>query len=66
MVYGLKKAFDCSVQHFWTANRSWIYRELAVLHEEGLLHPQGILIAGKSRRTVFRAEEGDAHEKADS
>ena len=30
--YGLKKAFDRSVQHFGPGNQSQIYRELAALH----------------------------------
>lgn len=35
--YDLKKAFDRSVQHFWPANQSQIYRTLATLDEEGLV-----------------------------
>jgi PadR family transcriptional regulator AphA len=35
--YDLKKAFDRSVQHFWPANQSQIYRTLADLHKEGLV-----------------------------
>ena len=35
--YDLKKAFDRSVQHFWPANQSQIYRTLAELTEEGLV-----------------------------
>jgi DNA-binding PadR family transcriptional regulator len=35
--YDLKKAFDNSVQHFWPANQSQIYRTLAGLNEEGLV-----------------------------
>lgn len=34
--YDLKKAFDRSVQHFWPANQSQIYRTLAELTEAGL------------------------------
>lgn len=33
--YELKKAFDRSVQHFWPANQSQIYRTLAELAEAG-------------------------------
>lgn len=36
--YDLKKAFDQSVQHFWPANQSQIYRTLASLKEEGLVN----------------------------
>lgn len=35
--YDLKKAFDRSVQHFWPANQSQIYRTLAGLNAEGLV-----------------------------
>jgi PadR family transcriptional regulator, regulatory protein AphA len=35
--YELKKAFDNSVQHFWPANQSQIYRTLAELDEQGLV-----------------------------
>jgi len=35
--YDLKKAFDNSVQHFWPANQSQIYRTLAELDEQGLV-----------------------------
>lgn len=35
--YDLKKAFDSSVQHFWPANQSQIYRTLAELEEDGMV-----------------------------
>ncbi len=35
--YDLKKAFDNSVQHFWPANQSQIYRTLAELEEGGFV-----------------------------
>jgi PadR family transcriptional regulator, regulatory protein AphA len=35
--YDLKKAFDNSVQHFWPANQSQIYRTLAELEENGMV-----------------------------
>ncbi len=38
--YDLKKAFDHSVQHFWPANQSQIYRTLAQLDEEGLVEKE--------------------------
>ena len=40
--YDLKKAFDQSVQHFWPANQSQIYRTLASLTEEGLVNMEVI------------------------
>ena len=33
--YDLKKFFDQSVRHFWTADQSQIYRILARLGDEG-------------------------------
>jgi len=33
--YDLKKAFDASVQHFWPADQSQIYRTLTQLDDEG-------------------------------
>jgi len=35
--YDLKKAFDASVGHFWTADQAQIYRTLARLVEEGMV-----------------------------
>ncbi|MBK7448579.1 MAG: PadR family transcriptional regulator [Anaerolineales bacterium] len=35
--YELKKAFDSSVQHFWPANQSQIYRTLAELEGGGFV-----------------------------
>ncbi len=35
--YDLKKFFDQSVHHFWTADQSQIYRTLARLSEEGMV-----------------------------
>lgn len=35
--YDLKKAFDHSVQFFWPANQSQIYRTLAGLNDEGMV-----------------------------
>ncbi|MFZ5820519.1 MAG: PadR family transcriptional regulator [Chloroflexota bacterium] len=40
--YDLKKAFDKSVQHFWPANQSQIYRTLAELEAGGLVGKQVI------------------------
>lgn len=40
--YDLKKAFDRSVQHFWPANQSQIYRTLAQLAEAGFVEKEVI------------------------
>jgi DNA-binding PadR family transcriptional regulator len=41
--YDLKKAFDRSVQHFWPANQSQIYRTLAEMKDEGLVEHEVIV-----------------------
>lgn len=48
--YDLKKAFDQSVQHFWPANQSQIYRTLAELNEQG--HVAQEVIQRKERLDV--------------
>lgn len=40
--YDLKKAFDQSIQYFWPANQSQIYRTLAEMHAAGLIDPEVI------------------------
>ena len=40
--YHLKKAFDNSVQHFWPANQSQIYRTLAELERDGFVEKEVI------------------------
>ena len=40
--YDLKKAFDHSVQHFWPANQSQIYRTLAELEVGGFVKKEVI------------------------
>lgn len=40
--YDLKKNFDRSVQHFWPANQSQIYRTLAELEEGGFVEKEVI------------------------
>jgi PadR family transcriptional regulator, regulatory protein AphA len=40
--YDLKKMFDNSVRHFWSADQSQIYRTLAKLTEEGLAEVERI------------------------
>jgi DNA-binding PadR family transcriptional regulator len=40
--YDLKKAFDHSIQHFWPANQSQIYRTLAELKNDGMVDQEVI------------------------
>lgn len=51
--YGLKKTFDGSVQHFWPANQSQIYRELAILHEGGLVEQEVIKRTDRLDKKVY-------------
>ncbi len=38
--YAIKKTFDVSINHIWTAKLSQIYRELALLEKAGLVSPK--------------------------
>jgi len=38
--YAIKKTFDMSINHIWTAKLSQIYRELALLEKAGLVSPK--------------------------
>jgi len=38
--YSIKKTFDMSINHIWTAKLSQIYRELALLEKTGLVSPK--------------------------
>jgi DNA-binding PadR family transcriptional regulator len=52
--YGLKKNFDESVQHFWPANQSQIYRTLASLNEDGLVDLELIERETRLDKKVYR------------
>lgn len=49
--YELKKAFDNSVNHFWSADQSQIYRTLSGLVDDGLA----------TRRTVLQDDRPNRH-----
>jgi PadR family transcriptional regulator AphA len=51
--YALKKHFDESVQHFWPANQSQIYRTLAALNEEGLVRLEVVERKGPLDKKVY-------------
>ena len=51
--YALKKNFDESVQHFWPANQSQIYRTLASLKDEGLVALEVIEREGRLDKKVY-------------
>lgn len=55
--YDLKKYFDQSVAHFWSATQSHIYKALEKLEEEGLVESQVIPQEGKPNRREYRITE---------
>jgi DNA-binding PadR family transcriptional regulator len=52
--YDLKKYFDQSVAHFWSATQSHIYKALENLEEEGMVESQVIQQEGKPNRKQYR------------
>jgi len=59
--YDLKRRFERSVIHFWSASHQQMYRELHKLHSEGLLdcteHPQ----EGRPDKKVYSLTEAGQH-----
>ena len=58
--YDLKKAFDGSVQHFWPADQSQIYRTLAQLAAEGLVERAAGGEGPRDRHTYAITDDGQA------
>jgi DNA-binding PadR family transcriptional regulator len=52
--YDLKKAFDGTVAHFWSADQAQIYRTLARLEQDGLLDVRVVPQPGKPDRREHR------------
>lgn len=52
--YDLKKHFDRSVAHFWSATQSHIYRALETLEREGMVSSQVIQQAGKPNQKQYQ------------
>lgn len=50
--YELKKVVDSSVGHFWSTDRSQIYRTLAGLVEDGLAERETVVQEGRPNRQV--------------
>jgi PadR family transcriptional regulator, regulatory protein AphA len=51
--YDLKKMFDTSVRHFWSADQSQIYRTLAKLTEQGLAEVERVEQLDRPDRKVY-------------
>lgn len=55
--YDLKKVFDDSVQHFWPADQSQIYRTLSGLEEQGWVEVEVVNQAERPDRKVYSITE---------
>lgn len=55
--YDLKKVFDISVQHFWPADQSQIYRTLSRLDEQGWVEVEVVNQAERPDRKVYHITE---------
>lgn len=60
--YDLKKIFDTSVRHFWTADQSQIYRTLNQLTERGLAEMDVIEQNDRPDRKVYTITEAGREE----
>ena len=60
--YDLKKAFDGSVAHFWSADQAQIYRTLKGLEADGLVAVEVIPQSGKPDRREHRITEPGSRE----
>jgi DNA-binding PadR family transcriptional regulator len=57
--YDLKKFFDQSVTHFWSATQSHIYKALENLEKEGFVESEVIQQEGKPNRKQYQiTDEG--------
>jgi DNA-binding PadR family transcriptional regulator len=55
--YDLKRYFDASVRHFWTADQAAIYRALGDLEAEALVRHERIAQSSRPDRKVFHLTE---------
>ena len=60
--YDLKKIFDTSVQHFWPADQSQIYRTLARLMENGLVEMEKVPQEDRPDRKVYHITQAGRSE----
>ncbi len=60
--YDLKKIFDTSVQHFWHADQSQIYRTLARLTEQGYARMEKVPQEDRPDRKVYTITEAGRSE----
>lgn len=55
--YDLNKAFNTTIQHFWSTDQSQIYRTLYKLEEEGKLHVEMIVQEDNPNKKVYHVTE---------
>ena len=55
--YDLKKVFDVSVQHFWSADQSQIYRTLSRLTKQGFVEVEKVRQEDRPDRKVYHITE---------
>lgn len=55
--YELKKSFDQSIAHFWTATQSHIYKALEALEDSAFVDSTVIPKAGRPSRKLYRIKE---------
>jgi PadR family transcriptional regulator AphA len=60
--YDLKKVFDVSVQHFWPADQSQIYRTLTRLEEQGWAEMEVVEQEDRPDRKVYRITDAGKEE----
>jgi PadR family transcriptional regulator AphA len=60
--YDLKKMFDTSVQHFWPADQSQIYRTLSRLEEQGFAGMEVVHQDDRPDRKVYHITEAGREE----
>jgi DNA-binding PadR family transcriptional regulator len=60
--YDLKKMFDNSVQHFWPADQSQIYRTLARLTEQGQIEMEKVAQDSRPDRKVYHITDAGRQE----
>jgi DNA-binding PadR family transcriptional regulator len=60
--YDLKKYFDQSVAHFWSATQSHIYKTLDSLEKDGMAASQIIPQEGKPNRKQYRITDAGRNE----
>ena len=60
--YDLKKVFDTSVEHFWSADQSQIYRTLNALTKQGWVEMEKVAQQDRPDRKVYHITEAGREE----